>query len=62
MFGLIYLRLNYDQQGVMDMNGFQFMCICNQGFATMFFVVNVFPIELPIFYREHENVKFASFI
>ena len=41
MFGLIYLRLNYNQQGVMDMNGFLFLCICNNGFSTMFFVVNV---------------------
>nr|QUF59467.1 ATP-binding cassette transporter Abcg-like2 [Brachionus angularis] len=55
LFGLIYLRLNYDQKGVMDMNGFLYLCICNNGFSTMFFVVNVFPIELPIFYRDHEN-------
>lgn len=41
MFGLIYLRLKYDQQGVMDINGFLFLCICNNGFATMFFIVNV---------------------
>nr|QNH67901.1 ATP-binding cassette transporter subfamily G-like protein 2 [Brachionus rotundiformis] len=55
LFGLIYLRLQYDQKGVMDMNGFMFLCICNNGFATMFFVVNVFPLELPIFIREYQN-------
>lgn len=77
MFGLIYLRLKYDQQGVMDMNGYIFLCICNNGFSTMFFVVNVsnlyfrynlfelinkpfsfiktFPLEIPIFMRDHQN-------
>ena len=55
MFGLIYLRLNYNQQGVMDMNGFMFICICNTGFSTLFFVVNTFPVELPIFMRDYEN-------
>ncbi|CAF0898548.1 unnamed protein product [Brachionus calyciflorus] len=55
LFGLIYLRLSYDQKGVMDMNGYLFLCICNHGFSTMFFVVNTFPIELPIFLREYQN-------
>ncbi|RNA38237.1 white-like isoform X1 [Brachionus plicatilis] len=55
LFGLIYLRLEYNQKGVMDINGFMFLCICNNGFATMFFVVNVFPVELPIFVREYQN-------
>lgn len=61
MFGLIYFRLKYDQQGVMDINGFIFLCICNNGFSTMFFIVNVFPIELPIFYRDHENGMYRVF-
>jgi hypothetical protein len=44
----------------MDMNGLLFLCICNQGFATMFFVVNVFPVELPVFYGEHENGMYRA--
>nr|APD26554.1 ATP-binding cassette transporter subfamily G-like1 protein [Brachionus koreanus] len=55
LFGLIYLRLEYNQKGVMDMNGYLFLCICNNGFATMFFIVNIFPIEIPIFIREYQN-------
>ena len=55
MFGLIYLRLNYNQKGIQDINGFLFLCICNNGFSTMFFVVNTFPLEIPIFMRDHKN-------
>ncbi len=41
VFGLIYLQLKYDQKGVMDMNGYIFLCLCNNGFTTIFFVVAV---------------------
>jgi len=41
MFGLIFLQLDYDQQGVQNINGVLFLSICNSGFGTIFFVVNV---------------------
>ncbi len=41
MFGLIYLQLKYNQEGVMNMNGYIFLCLANNGFATIFFVVAV---------------------
>nr|UOU03353.1 ATP-binding cassette subfamily G-like 2 [Brachionus rubens] len=55
LFGLIYLRLQYDQKGVMDINGYLFLCICNHGFSTLFFIVNIFPAELPVFLRDYQN-------
>ncbi|RNA38851.1 white-like isoform X1, partial [Brachionus plicatilis] len=61
LFGLIYLRLEYNQKGVMDINGFMFLCICNNGFATMSFVINVFPVELPIFVREYQNATHFAY-
>ena len=55
LFGLIYLRLNYDQEGVQDINGVLFLLITNSSFSNLFSVVNTFPAQVPIFLREHKN-------
>lgn len=41
IFGLIFLRLDYDQKGVMNINGAIFLLITNATFTNMFAVVNV---------------------
>ncbi|PVD37707.1 hypothetical protein C0Q70_00307 [Pomacea canaliculata] len=51
--GLIYLRLTYDQKGVMNINGAMYVLILNLSFNSMFSVVNSFPSEVPIFLREY---------
>ncbi|KAK7111238.1 protein white-like [Littorina saxatilis] len=53
VLGLIYLRLDYDQKGVMNINGALFLLITNASFTNMFAVVNSFPHELAIFMREY---------
>lgn len=53
VLGLIYLRLDYDQTGVMNINGAIFLLITNASFSNMFAVVNSFPNEIAIFLREY---------
>lgn len=55
LFGLIYLQLKLTQEGVQNINGVLFLLITNTSFSNMFGVLNSFPAELPIFYREHQN-------
>ncbi|XP_046580538.1 protein white-like [Haliotis rubra] len=53
VFGLIYLKQEYNQEGVMNINGALFLLITNASFSSMFSVINSFPIELEIFMREY---------
>ncbi|PVD37708.1 hypothetical protein C0Q70_00308 [Pomacea canaliculata] len=53
ILGLIYLRIKYDQRGVMNINGAIFLLITNASFTSLFAVVNSFPNEMPIFLREY---------
>ncbi|XP_076458336.1 protein white-like [Babylonia areolata] len=53
VLGLIYLRLDYDQKGVMNINGAIFLIITNASFSNMFAVVNTFPNEIAVFLREY---------
>ncbi|KAH3715726.1 protein white-like [Dreissena polymorpha] len=53
MLGLIYLQLDIDQQGVMNINGVLFLMLTNMTFSNVFGVLNSFPLETPIFMREY---------
>ncbi|ESP04310.1 hypothetical protein LOTGIDRAFT_237415 [Lottia gigantea] len=53
ILGLIYLQQDYNQTGVMNINGAMFLFITNMSFTSMFAVVNTFPIEVAIFLREY---------
>ncbi|CAF1125996.1 unnamed protein product, partial [Brachionus calyciflorus] len=60
IFGLIYLRLDMNQEGVQNINGVLFLIITNASFSNMFGVLNSFPAELPIFYRDHQNSMYRT--
>nr|UOU03354.1 ATP-binding cassette subfamily G-like 4 [Brachionus rubens] len=60
VFGLIYLRLDLNQEGVQNINGVLFLLITNASFSNMFGVLNSFPAELPIFYRDHQNSMYRT--
>ncbi|KAL8603575.1 hypothetical protein ACOMHN_022527 [Nucella lapillus] len=53
VLGLIYLQLDYNQTGVMNINGALFLLITQASFSNMFAVVNSFPNEITIFLREY---------
>ncbi|GFR98224.1 ATP-binding cassette sub-family G member [Elysia marginata] len=51
--GLVYLRLSVEQKSVMSINGAIFLLITNTSFSNLFAVVNSFPLELAVFFREY---------
>ncbi|XP_053393173.1 protein white-like isoform X2 [Mercenaria mercenaria] len=53
MLGLIYLQLDLDQEGVMNINGVLFLILINMTITNMLGVLNSFPLETPIFLREY---------
>lgn len=55
ILGLIYLKTDdeYSQQDIMNINGAIFVIITNLSFTNIFSVLNVFPLEIPIFLREY---------
>ena len=61
-FGLIYLQIKNNQIGVGDRNGLLFLLVLNGSFLFLFPILNIFCGELPIFYREHNNKLYSTFI
>lgn len=59
IFGLIYLRQEINQQGVMNINGFLFIVVTNLSFSSQFVVINIFPMELPVFQREYDSKLYS---
>ncbi|XP_078321987.1 protein white-like [Crassostrea virginica] len=55
ILGLIYLKTDddYSQNDIMNVNGAIFVIITNLSFTNLFSVLNVFPLEVPIFLREY---------
>lgn len=55
VLGLVYLKTSdsYDQQDIMNINGVIFIIITNLSFTHVFGVLNVFPLEVPVFMREY---------
>ncbi|XP_054289076.1 protein white-like [Macrosteles quadrilineatus] len=60
MIGLIYFGQDYDQDGVMNINGALFICISNMTFQNVFAVITVFCSEMPVFMREHHNGMYRT--
>jgi len=55
MFGLIYLNLKVDQEGIQNINGVIFLLVTNSSFSNMFPVLNSFTPMVPLFLRENKN-------
>ncbi|XP_013386693.1 protein white-like [Lingula anatina] len=66
LLGLIYLRQPdknegyYDQSAVQNINGLMFLLLTNNSFANMFPVINTFPLEIPVFKRDHNNGMYRT--
>lgn len=41
------------------MNGVLFLFLTNASFSNMFAVLNTFPLEIPIFIREHQSGMYS---
>lgn len=53
--GLIYLNQQLTQTGIQNIIGAIFFLIINQSIIGVLGVLQVFPLELPVFHREHTN-------
>ncbi|XP_078572713.1 protein white-like [Branchiostoma floridae x Branchiostoma japonicum] len=60
LVGIVYLRIEYNQDGILNINGALFLMLTNIAFSHIFSVINVFPAELPIFRREHGNGMYRT--
>lgn len=57
--GLIYWNLGMTQADVQNKNGALFFMLINQSMSGIFGVLQTFPLERPIFQREHENGSYS---
>ena len=60
--GLVYLQQDNDQKSIQNINGAIFFALANSTFGNCFSVISVFPLEFPVFKRDHECGMYSSFI
>ncbi|XP_078378564.1 protein white-like isoform X2 [Oculina patagonica] len=58
--GLIYLQIPYDQDGIQNIGGVYFFLVTSTSFSSLQGVIFVFPVELPVFLREHKNGMYRT--
>ncbi|UJR37986.1 hypothetical protein I4U23_030668 [Adineta vaga] len=58
LVGLLYIRLDYDQTAVQNMNSLLFLIIINTSFSNIFAVVQSYTKEYPIFYKEYDDAVY----
>ncbi|XP_073236643.1 protein white-like [Porites lutea] len=58
--GLIYLQIPYDQDGIQNISGVYFFLVTSASFTSLQGVIFVFPVELPVFLREHKNGMYRT--
>ncbi|XP_046846390.1 protein white-like isoform X2 [Xenia sp. Carnegie-2017] len=58
--GLIYLRLSYNQENIQNFAGLLFFIVTNLSFASLQGVIFVFPVEVPVFLREHKSGMYRT--
>ncbi|CAF0727414.1 unnamed protein product [Brachionus calyciflorus] len=61
-FGLIYLDLKLDEKGVLNTIGVIFITMMNVGFIFLFPILNTFIGEMPVFYRDHKDKLYSTFV
>ncbi|XP_065178253.1 protein white-like isoform X1 [Sycon ciliatum] len=58
--GIVYLRMADNQSRVQNAAGIIFFMVTNQVFNPLFSVLQVFPLELPLFLRDVQNRMYAT--
>lgn len=54
LVGIIFYGQKNNEEGVMNLNGAQFLCLTSLTFQNVFAVIDVFCNELPVFMREYQ--------
>ncbi|XP_070566509.1 protein white-like [Ptychodera flava] len=60
IIGLVFLQQPLDQDSIQNINGCLFLFVTNMTFANLFAVIQIFPLELPVFLREHFNGMYRT--
>lgn len=55
LIGMCYSGVEINQRGIQDIEGVLFIYITENTFPSVYAVLNVFPLELPLFLREYKN-------
>ncbi|KAK8401171.1 hypothetical protein O3P69_002735 [Scylla paramamosain] len=55
LIGVCYFGVEINQRGIQDIEGVLFIYITENTFPSVYAVLNVFPLELPLFLREYKN-------
>ena len=59
LLGVIFIRLQLNQEGVQDIDGVLFLLITESSFANLYGVLDTFPSRVTIFLREHQNRMYS---
>ncbi|ROT82616.1 ABC protein, subfamily ABCG [Penaeus vannamei] len=60
LIGVCYTNTYLNQQGIQDIEGVLFIFITENTFPSIYAVLNIFPLELPLFLREYRNGIYRS--
>ncbi|XP_065827732.1 protein white-like isoform X3 [Oscarella lobularis] len=55
LMGLMYYKTGYDQQRVQNIPAALFFAVIQLSISTMIAVLQTFPVEMPVFLREHRS-------
>lgn len=60
MIGLSYTKVQLDQAGIQDIEGVLFLFVTQNAFPAIYGVLSLFPLEMPLFFREYKNGIYRS--
>lgn len=60
MIGLSYTKVHLDQAGIQDIEGVLFLFVTQNAFPAIYGVLSLFPLEMPLFFREYKNGIYRS--
>ncbi|XP_050697982.1 protein scarlet-like [Eriocheir sinensis] len=60
IIGLSYTKVQLNQAGIQDIEGVLFLFVTQNAFPAIYGVLNLFPLEMPLFFREYKNGIYRS--
>ncbi|XP_045114957.1 protein scarlet-like [Portunus trituberculatus] len=60
LVGLSYGQIRLNQAGIQDIEGAIYFFVSQNSFPAVYGVLNLFPKEMPLFFREHRNGIYRS--
>ena len=60
LIGFSYTQVRLNQAGIQDIEGVLFFFVTENAFPALYGVLNLFPEEMPLFFREYNNGIYRS--